>query len=120
MSYFKAEISISTERMELNSDGVYEGHDPDTFQDHGIVETLTATTLDELKRKIEKRYVSIKGNGCLFDGCLELQYEGEYHYNTPPEERVPFTETARIIISEVSETVLDISNVFPELKDGAQ
>lgn len=114
--YYKAEISITTENLWLNPETQeYEGCDPDTFQDHGVVNTIIKSSIEELKKEIEKQFFKIKEQGQLFDGCLEFSYDGEHDYRTPKSEQVPFIETARIYICQVGETIIDSTLVFPEL-----
>lgn len=111
--YFKASISISTENFWLNPEtGDYEGCDPDTYQEHGIIRELTAPTLKELKVKIEREYFSLdKPIGAdvqIFDGRIEIQYEGEHDYRMPREDRIPFIETVSVYISKVEEIPIDL------------
>lgn len=111
--YFKASISISTVNLWFNPEtGAYEGCDPDTYQYYGIARELTAPTLKELKVKIEREYFSLdKPIGAdvqIFDGRIEIQYEGEYDYRTPKEDRIPFIETASVYISKVEEISIDL------------
>lgn len=112
--YFKAYISMSTENLWKNDLGEYEGCDPDTYQDHGIIAELQAPTLLELKAKIEKSYFNLdKPIGAdvqIFDGRIEIQYQGEHDYRTPKSEQIPFIETVSIVISSVDETYLDLAN----------
>lgn len=113
--YFKAYIHMTTEQLWKDpKTGEYEGCDPDTFQDHGQVGTLQAPTLEELKTKIEKQYFNLEkpigADVQIFDGRIEIQYQGEHDYRTPKDEQVPFIETVSIIISSVDETYLDLAN----------
>jgi len=113
--YFKAYISVSTEQLEINIEtNQYEGCNPDTYQDHGIIRELTAPTLVELKAKIESEYFNLEkpvgADVQIFDGRIEIQYQGEHDYRTPKNEQTPFIEITSIIISKVDETYLDLSN----------
>jgi hypothetical protein len=113
--YFKAYIAISTENLWRDPEtGEYEGCDPDTFQDHGIVRELTDSTLEGLKNKIKREFFDLeKPIGAdiqIFDGAIEIQYQGEHDYRTPKAEQIPFIETARIVISKIEETYLDLAN----------
>lgn len=105
--YYKAYISISTEQMDN------EGCIPETYQDHGVVATIQKPTLEELISEISKQYFNLErpigADVQIFDGSLEIQYEGEHDYRTPKAEQIPFIETARITISKVDETYLDLS-----------
>lgn len=48
--YFKAYITISTENLWKNPEtNEYEGCDPDSYQDHGIIREIQASTLEELR-----------------------------------------------------------------------
>ena len=114
--YYKAEISISTENLWLNpKTNQYEGGDPDTYQDHGVTRVIIKSSIDEIKKEIEEQFFKIKEQGQLCDGCLEFRYDGEHYYRTPKSEQIPFIETAQIYISQVQETTLDASLIFPEL-----
>ena len=114
--YFKAYISITTEQYELNPEtGAYDGGiDPDSFTDHGVVDEFTDATLEGLVAKIENSYFSLtKPIGAdvqIFDGAIEIQYSGEHDYRTPKAEQIPFVETARVTISKVDETYLDLAS----------
>lgn len=113
--YFKAYIAISTENLWKNPEtNEYEGCDPDSYQDHGIVQTFQAVTLEELKNKIQKEFFNLEkpvgADVQIFDGAIEIQYQGEHDYRTPKAERIPFIETARIVISKIDETYLDLAN----------
>jgi len=113
--YFKATVAISTENLWKNPEtNEYEGCDPDSYQDHGIIRELTDSTLEGLKKKIEKEFFNLeKPIGAavqIYDGSIEIQYQGEHDYRTPKSEQIPFIETARIVISKVDETYLDLSN----------
>lgn len=107
--YYKATVSITTEQ--IDPDG---GCNPDSFQDHGIVQTFEKPTLEALKAEIEKHYFSLSNpigaDVQIFDGAIEIQYGGEHHYSTPKAEQIPFIETARIVISRVEETYLDLAS----------
>ena len=108
--YFKAELYLSTEKMALDGDGL----DPDSWQDIGLIGILQAPTLAELKKQIESEYFSLEkpigADVQIFDGAIEINYEGEHHYSTPKAEQIPFFETVRIIITQVEETTIDLSN----------
>lgn len=113
--YFKAYIAISTENLWKNFEtGEYEGCDPDSYQDHGIVRELKDATLEGLKKKIEREFFNLEkpigADVQIFDGVIEIQYEGEHDYRTPKAEQIPFIETARITIAKVEETNLDLMN----------
>lgn len=113
--YFKAYIAISTENLWKNpKTNEYEGCDPDSFQDHGIIREIQASTLEELKNKVEKEFFNLEkpigADVQIFDGAIEIQYQGEHDYRTPKAEQIPFIETARIVISKVDETYLDLAN----------
>lgn len=113
--YYKASITVSTENLWLNpKTNEYEGCDPDTFQDCGVVREITASTLVELKQKIEREYFNLEkpvgADVQIFDGRIEIQYEGEHDYRTPKAERIPFIETTSIYISKVNEESIDLEN----------
>lgn len=113
--YFKAYVALSTENLWLNPEtNEYEGCDPDTFQDHGIVFTFQDSTLEGLKKQIEKHFFNLdKPIGAdvqIFDGAIEIQYQGEHDYRTPKAEQIPFIETARIVISKIDEAYLDLAS----------
>lgn len=113
--YYKAYISLATESLWLNpKTKEYEGCDPDTYQDHGIVRELTAPSLEELKKKIEKEYFSldnpIGADVQIFDGRIEISSQGEHDYRTPEAEQIPFIENFSIVISKIDETYLDLAN----------
>lgn len=115
MAYYKAYIQISTVQYLKNTEtGEFEGCDPDSYQDHGVVQTIQAPSLEELKQKISREFFNLEkpvgADVQIFDGSIEIQYEGEHDYRTPKSEQVPFIETARIVISKVEETYLDLSN----------
>lgn len=102
--YFKAYISITTE--DLMTDG---SCDPDTFQDHGEIETFTKPTLAELKTEIGKRYFNLEkpigADVQIFDGSIDICHL-EQNLKTGQE----YYENIRIMISKVDETFLDLSN----------
>lgn len=113
--YFKAYISVATENLWKNpKTNEYEGCDPDTYQDHGIIRELTAPTLAELKTKIEHEYFNLEkpigADVQIFDGRIEIQYQGEHDYRTPKAEQIPFIETTSIYISRVTETHIDLES----------
>ncbi len=113
--YFKAYISVSTEQLWENpKTNEYEGCDPDSYQDLGIVRELTATTLEDLKNKIQKEYFDLEkpvgADVQIFDGRIEIQYQGEHDYRTPKAEQIPFIETTSIVISKIDEIYLDLAN----------
>lgn len=120
--YFKAYISVATENLWKNPEtNEYEGCDPDTYQDHGIIRELTAPTLAELKTKIEHESFNLEkpigADVQIFDGRIEIQYQGEHDYRTPKDEQIPFIETMSIAISKIDETYLDLVNeeIFSKL-----
>lgn len=113
--YFKAYIAISTENLWKNPEtNEYEGCDPDSYQDHGIIREIQASTLEELKNNIQKEFFNLEkpigADVQIFDGAIEIQYQGEHDYRTPKAEQIPFIETARIVISKIDETYLDLAN----------
>lgn len=113
--YFEAVVALSTENLWKNPEtGEYEGCDPDSYQDHGVVLTLQDPTLEGLKKKIEQHYFDLEkpvgADVQIFDGALEIQYQGEHDYRTPKDEQIPFIETARIVILKVEEEYLDLAN----------
>lgn len=112
--FFKAEIYMSIEELELNSEGVYEGCNPDSHQDFGIIRELNAPTLAELKAKIEREYFDfakpIGADVQIFDGRIEISYEGEHDYRTPKEEQIPFIATVSIYITKVEVESVDLNN----------
>lgn len=103
--YFKADLILSTENLWLNPQGEYEGCDPGTYQDHGVIESYTAPTLQELKLKIERRLNNLTRFEVVDDGenqaHLEYQCDGEHDYRTPKEDRIPFIETWSIYITRI-------------------
>ena len=112
---FKAYISVSTEQLWKNpKTNEYEGCDTDSYQDLGIIRELTATTLEDLKNKIQKEYFNLEkpvgADVQIFDGRIEIQYQGEHDYRTPKAEQIPFIETTSIVISKIDETYLDLAN----------
>ncbi len=113
--YFKAYVSISTESLWMNPETkAYEGCDPDTYQDLGVVREIKDSTLEGLKAKISKEFFNLENpigaDVQIFDGAIEIQYQGEHDYRTPEADQIPFIETARITISKVEETYLDLAN----------
>ena len=113
--YYMAYISKSIENLWKNPEtGEYEGCDPDTYQDFGIVETIQAVDLANLKGKIEERYFNLENpigaDVQIFDGRIEIQYQGEHDYRTPKKDQIPFIETVSIVISKIDETYIDIAN----------
>jgi len=84
--------------------------------DLGAVYSLQAPTLAELKTKISSEYFNLdKPIGAdvqLYDGAIEICFDGEHDYRKSMDERdhTPFLETIRITISQVDETYLDLSN----------
>ena len=105
---FKVTITLATETMEFDQkEQAFIGYDPDSYQDCGVVETLTAGTIEELKTILNKKY-GLK-NADTFDNRIELQFDGEYHYNTPMKDRIPFHEIFTIYLEKVESTELDAS-----------
>jgi hypothetical protein len=122
--YFKAYIAISTEQLWLNTEtNAYEGTDPDTYQDHGVIETLRATTLDDLKNKISRQFFDLdKPIGAdvqIFENRIEMSYQGENDYRLPKKEQIPFIENLTIIIVKIEETEIDLSTETLFKKIGA-
>lgn len=113
MSYFKASICINTEELELNSDGVYESCNPNTYQDHGVIRTFTAPTLLELKTILSKEFFNldkpIGANVQIFENRIEIRYSGEHDYRTPKSERIPFIETASVYIEKITSEEVDLT-----------
>jgi len=108
MNYFKAEITLLTENLWLDKkSGQYEGCDPDTYQDLGVVYTFTGT-LEKIKDQICKTITKLESwefnevNTTLIWSC-----EGEHDYRTPTSERVPFLENYTLYLTEVKETKQD-------------
>lgn len=113
--YYEAYIFISTVLLWLNPDtGDYEGCDPDSYQDHGTIDTIRAPSLAELKAAIERRYFSldnpIGADVQIFENRIEIQYQGEHDYRTPKAERIPFIETATITIAKITTEEVDLSS----------
>lgn len=109
--YYKAELFLSTESMYWDAaEKAYIGYNPETRRDHGIVDTITASTLEELASKLHHKY-SLK-NAEVFEGLIEMQFDGEHDYRTPKEDRIPFCELYTVIISKVVETQIDASEVL--------
>ena len=101
MKYYKAEILLSCEGFINNNPD--EGCDPDTYNDHGIIETITASTLDTLKDKINKRY-DLK----LFE---KFENRLEYSCEEMGNDRLPYLANYLICLSEGQWTELSIDNL---------
>lgn len=105
--YYKAVIIYYTEQLEKNSDGEYEGCNPDTFQDHGVTHTFTGT-LEYVETQVHHQLSKLKSweydevNNSLTWSC-----EGEHDYRTPLSERIPFIDTYTLYLTEVVETEQD-------------
>ena len=111
MKRFKATITLMTESMEYDEkEKAYIGYDPDSIQDHGVVNTYTAKTMKELRSKIEAEHSLSAFEE--FDGRLEAQFSGEHHYNTPKAEQIPFQETFTIYLSQVTELELTPADLW--------
>lgn len=107
MNYFKADLLLSTEQLWLNPQGEYEGVDPDTYQDCGVIETITAETLVDLKAKIQKRLTNLDKFELVDDeddmAHFEWQCDGEHDYRTPSKDQIPFIESWSLYIYRVNE-----------------
>lgn len=113
--YYEASIYLTTEELWLNpKTGAYEGCDPDTFQDCGVVYTFTGT-LEKIKKEIYRTLVKLESweydaeNNTLVWSC-----EGEHDYRTPIEDRVPFIETYTLYLSELTEVSQDPRTLVEE------
>lgn len=97
--YYKAYISLATEQMDD------EGCIPETYQDFGVVETIQAPTLQELKEKISKQFFNLEkpigADVQIFDSAIEISCE---------DDSKPQINNYRITISKVEETYIDLSN----------
>lgn len=103
---YRAIISLATESMDWSEeDSAWIGYNPDTWTEHGVVETIEAKTLGELHEKLHRKY-SLK-DAEAFEGRLEMQFDGEHDYRTPVEERVPFREVYTITLEQVESKDLD-------------
>lgn len=111
--YFKAVLLLSTEQLWLNpKTKTYGGFDPDTYQDCGVIETMTATSLKDLKAKLESRLSRLDLFEVVTDSDtethLEWQCDGEHDYRSDPKERIPFIETWSVYITRVNEERLSV------------
>ena len=86
---FKAYLSLATEEINNNNN----------YQDHGCIETFTASTLDLLKNKIQQK-IRIPKQAELFDGYLQWSTEGAHDYKTPKKERRPYYELWTLCIEK--------------------
>lgn len=106
MAYYKAIVGQFIEYLELCEEtGRYIGVDPDTYQDFGTVRQITASSLKELKEKIERDYGTIEHD---IENMYTYSCEGEYLYSTPIEEQIPFIETYDFYIVKVVETEITL------------
>lgn len=106
--YYKAVVTLSTEQLYWDeAEQAYIGCDPDTYQDHGIVDTITAPTIERLKEDLHRRYDLRDAE--VFEGRLEMQFAGEHDYRIPVKERIPFIESFSVHITQVVETEVDAS-----------
>lgn len=118
MSYFKAVVLMSTENLWLNHEtGDYEGTDPDTFQDNGIIRTFTSDSIENIKDQLTREFFKnwelyIEDDGS--NACLQMSQEGEHDYRTPKEDRIPFIENYTVYITHVVETPIseDVLKTF--------
>jgi len=98
MTYFKASILLSTET--LLEDG---SCDPDSYQDQGVVQTVKAATIEELKAKLNKQFDLSKFDVIETDR-LEYTCNG-----VPTSGEMPYIENWNIYVSEVNETGLAVA-----------
>lgn len=111
MKYYRAEIHSATEQMDWDSsEGAYIGYDPGTREDHGIVQTIEKDTLEALKQELHRQY-DLK-NAEVFEGQIEVQFEGEHDYRIPKDEQIPFAEIITIYILEVERTYIDATELL--------
>jgi hypothetical protein len=102
MKTYKAYIRRYIENLWLNPEtGDYEGVDPDTYQDCGSLEPLTAPSKEELKEKIENLLGPIEYD---HENRYMVSFDLEYHCSTPKEEQIPALDNYEIYIFEVTET----------------
>lgn len=106
--YYKAKITLSTENLWLNKKtGQYEGCDPDTFQDNGIILEYKGT-LEEIKNKLKREIAKIESwEYDEINNCLNWSCEGEYDYRMPKEDRIPFIENYSLYLVKVEETEMN-------------
>jgi hypothetical protein len=111
--YFKAVLNYSTENLWLNpKTGDYEGCDPDTYQDHGTIETITKSTLEELKSELKRKYGFRDAEYDEVNNSIIMSFEGEHDYRTPLKERVPFIETYEVYITKVIEEPVNAQDLL--------
>lgn len=100
--YYKATIVRHTEELEYcPKEEAYIGCNPDTFQDHGVIDEMEAPTKEELKKKLESQYGELEYD---IDNRYQFSCDLEYHYSVPKEEQVPAIDTYEFYITEVTET----------------
>lgn len=102
MKYYKAEILVTCENFINNNPE--EGCDPCTNTNEMGTQTITASTIDALKDKINKQY-DLK----LFESFEDrLEYSCEETGNG----RTPYFASYSIFLSEVQETKLNANELF--------
>lgn len=120
--FYKATILLSTENLYLDpKTGNYEGCDPDTFTDHGVVHSFKGT-LDEVRDQVYRQVAKIDSWELYQDDTgvgsrLEWSCEGEHDYRTPLEERIPFIENYSLYLElcteqEVNPSLLQTKEVL--------
>ena len=116
----KINLCLSTERMEFEeTEQAYVGYDPDTFQDFGMILEKTFPNMETALLHLSQ-YMEKPDHAELYldDGSetiLEWSVDGEYDYNTPVKEQIPFCENYKAYIMEVYETdakSADVQNVL--------
>jgi hypothetical protein len=116
---YQANVCLTTEQLDwVESEQAYIGCNPDTFQDHGIVQTIKNETLEGLFKELQRQF-TIK-NWEVFEDRLEYQCDGEHHYNTPKADQIPFIETYSISISKVTHEFLTEEELQKLLKGAAK
>lgn len=107
MNHYQAEVFLSTEKLWKNPEtGAFEGTDPDTHEEHGIVEIVKAPTLGLLKAKLQNRFFDfekpIGADVQIFEGLLEIVCESDTHKDE--------IDHYSIVIFKVELTPIDLSN----------
>lgn len=116
---FEATVCLTTEQLDwVEAEQAYIGCNPDTFQDHGAIQTIRKSTLAELFKELQRQF-TIK-DWEVFEDRLEYQCDGEHDYNTPKAEQIPFIETYSISISEVKREFLTEKELQKLLKGAAK
>ena len=109
MTYFQATLLLSTESMYWNEESqAYEGYSGEIEFQGTISEAIGETPEEAIIKLMERQGYDLPKDAVLEDSRIIFQNEGEHHYSTEPEERIPFQEIWEIVVSKVESVASEI------------